>query len=311
MDIKSKMCKNVNIIFGILCLIPCLNLAVSFAAAGLILSLGNSISAFYVFFAIPQFIFPIITTVSVGVLHCYTVKDRARVSDFKEPVSLGDGFLLTMIFLGAVFVTEIISVLNTLFFNGIGIYFPQLSFSQFIPTDPLQAVVFIIVIAVLPALSEEIIYRFFICGTLSEYSAAGAVTVSAIAFGLMHGNLQQLLYAVAAGIVLGYVFLKTKNIRFTVFLHFLNNIISSAYLLTDEYLGEKAYEIMFTAVTAISVVGCIVCSVIYFRKRGFSVVSEKKSVIPAYTVIGAVFKSPFFYLFAALEAGLMFINLLG
>lgn len=310
MDIKKEMNKKVNTLFGILCLIPCLNIAVPIVILGQLSGLGYTIPYFYCLFAIPQFIFPVITAFLVAILCRFTVKNRARVSDFKEPMTFGDGFMLTMIFLGAIFILEIISVLNTLFFNSIGIYFPQLSYSTFIPTDPLQTIVFIIVIAVLPALSEEIIYRFFVCGSLSEYSAAGAVTVSAIAFGLMHGNLQQLLYATAAGLVLGYIFLKTKNIRFTIFLHFFNNILSSVYLLTERYLGIQAYEIMFSAVTLVSVVGCIFCSVFYFRKKGFSLNYGKKPVLPTYSVIGSVLKAPFFYLFTVLEVGLMLLNMI-
>ena len=59
------------------------------------------------------------------------------------------------------------------------------------------------------------------------YGEKLAVITSALMFGLFHGNLSQLFYAFALGLVFGYVYLKTGKLRYSIGLHMLINFIGS------------------------------------------------------------------------------------
>ncbi len=80
--------------------------------------------------------------------------------------------------------------------------------------------------AVIPAFSEELLFRGAILSNLKPYGKNMAIIVSALLFGLMHQHAGQLLYATAAGLVMGYIAVECDSIWPTVLLHFLNNLFS-------------------------------------------------------------------------------------
>ena len=88
-------------------------------------------------------------------------------------------------------------------------------------------------IALIPGFFEE----FMVRGTLvGSYRRTGrlraAILLSALIFGLMHGNATQFFYAAVAGIVLAFLYILSGSIWPGVFLHFLNNGSS----VVEEYL---------------------------------------------------------------------------
>ena len=73
---------------------------------------------------------------------------------------------------------------------------------------------------------EEVIYRGFILnGLIKKYSSIVALIISSLLFGIMHFNLFQSINAFLIGIIIGYIFIKTKSIYLCIFLHFCNNFI--------------------------------------------------------------------------------------
>lgn len=71
---------------------------------------------------------------------------------------------------------------------------------------------------------EEVVYRGFVLRSFQKYGKIASVTISAILFGVMHGNLPQGIFAVGVGIVLGYVTLE-YSIYWAMALHIVNNFI--------------------------------------------------------------------------------------
>ena len=80
--------------------------------------------------------------------------------------------------------------------------------------------------ALLPAMLEEMLFRYIPLKLLLPYSRRGAIFVSALMFSLIHLNIFQLPYALFAGVALGFVTLLSGSIVPSVILHFLNNAIS-------------------------------------------------------------------------------------
>ena len=97
---------------------------------------------------------------------------------------------------------------------------------------------------ILPAFLEEILMRgIFLERFLKRYSPYVAVLMSAFLFGLMHGNPSQIFEGFFAGCFLGFVYVRTRNIKYCILIHFVNN--GGAWLeyqLTDHFKGRPIIE---------------------------------------------------------------------
>ena len=95
---------------------------------------------------------------------------------------------------------------------------------------------------ILAPIFEELIFRKLIIDRLARFGTGLAITVSAIAFGLFHSNFYQLFYAVALGFILGYMYAKTRDIKYSVILHAIINFLGSvvAMLIGDRMVRFEA-----------------------------------------------------------------------
>ena len=85
----------------------------------------------------------------------------------------------------------------------------------------------VLVMVVLAPVIEEYIFRKQLIDRMNIYGEKLAVITSALMFGLFHGNLSQLFYAFALGLVFGYIYLKTGRLCYSVGLHMLINFLGS------------------------------------------------------------------------------------
>ena len=83
--------------------------------------------------------------------------------------------------------------------------------------------------AIVPAVLEEFALRGIVLGSLRKFGDTFALITSSLCFGIMHGNFEQIPFAFMAGLILGFVTIKTGSLRVAVFIHFLNNFISVAF----------------------------------------------------------------------------------
>lgn len=86
-----------------------------------------------------------------------------------------------------------------------------------------------------PALVEEFACRGLMLGTLKKYGEGFAVVVSAILFGIIHGNFEQIPFAFLVGLVLGFITVKSGTLWVSVAVHGFNNLIS---VLSDYFLSS-------------------------------------------------------------------------
>jgi hypothetical protein len=59
---------------------------------------------------------------------------------------------------------------------------------------------------------------------LRSYGESACVLVSALLFGLFHGNLNQFFYAFGLGAIFAFIYVKTQRLRYTIFLHMIINL---------------------------------------------------------------------------------------
>ena len=77
---------------------------------------------------------------------------------------------------------------------------------------------------------EELFFRKLLITRLERYGEGPAIIVSGLVFGLFHGNFGQVFYAVALGLVLGYIYIRTRKIIVTIGLHMMINLFGGLLL---------------------------------------------------------------------------------
>ena len=97
---------------------------------------------------------------------------------------------------------------------------------------------------VLAPIVEELIFRKLLIDRLSIYGDKTAILFSSVAFGLMHGNLYQFFYATLLGALFGYVYTKTRNIKYTVYMHTIVNFMGSIMALPVQKALDSFYTIL-------------------------------------------------------------------
>ncbi|MCF0208617.1 MAG: CPBP family intramembrane metalloprotease, partial [Bacteroidaceae bacterium] len=98
-----------------------------------------------------------------------------------------------------------------------------------------------IVIAILVPLAEEIVFRGSVLRVFLNFNRPWlAIVISAMLFGLVHGNTAQFIHATLLGILLGYVYYKTGSILPGVFLHFINNLATFVMIKVNPDIANDA-----------------------------------------------------------------------
>lgn len=72
---------------------------------------------------------------------------------------------------------------------------------------------------------EEFIFRKLIIDRIRPFGEAVSVLVSALFFGLFHGNVNQFFYAFGLGAIFAFLYVKTGRLRYPVFLHMTINLL--------------------------------------------------------------------------------------
>ncbi len=174
----------------------------------------------------PEYMFWIITFVPLYCvafpLTCFLMK-RVPREDLKETTSIGVGkwfYFLAIAFFAMVvgsIIGSIVGAVFKIFDINTGIAVESLTSSN----SSIGAVV----LALLAPIVEELIFRKFLIDRMHMFGGHVAVMTSALMFGLFHGNFSQFFYAWFLGIVFGYVYYKTGNVLYTIFMHMFINFL--------------------------------------------------------------------------------------
>lgn len=91
--------------------------------------------------------------------------------------------------------------------------------------DPGQLFISLFAIALLPAVAEEIFYRAILIDRLTKVGGNKhmAILISALIFAAIHFQPANMLPILFMGLLFGYIYVQTRNIFYSMFIHFLNN----------------------------------------------------------------------------------------
>ncbi len=137
--------------------------------------------------------------------------------------------------------------------------------------DPWITLLCVVIIA---PIVEELFFRKAMIDRLSAFHPMDAILFSALLFGLVHGNLTQFLYAFPLGILLGIIYYRTQNIRYTILLHVavntLGGLVPQLVTMLTGSMDETAAMIVMAVysqlILALAVLGLIF---LIIRRKNF------------------------------------------
>lgn len=129
---------------------------------------------------------------------------------------------------------------------------------------------YIIVIAVLPAICEEFLFRNAILRGMKKKGYLFAAVVSSVMFSLMHGNADQLIHQFFVGMVLAYVMHISGSLLAPIIIHFTNNLIAIGlnYVFESDVLAGVSDGAFAIALVIMIIFGSVlvIMSLKYFAK---------------------------------------------
>lgn len=185
-----------------------------------------------------------------------------------------------------------LSQLNGLFLNWLARFGYQDTPIQLPSMDGFGFIGVLCVLALLPAVFEEIIFRGLLLKGMRSFGLVGAVLINGALFSLYHQNPAQTLYQFCCGAAFALMAIRAGSILPTALAHFFNN----ALILVLTKLGVDTFPVPVLVVALIVSALCLVGSLlwlIFFEKRGFSKEengkNEEKKHFFVYAAVGIAF----------------------
>jgi membrane protease YdiL (CAAX protease family) len=136
-------------------------------------------------------------------------------------------------------------------------------------------IVSLIIIALLPAIFEEMLFRGCLQPVMINITknAFAGILITAILFSALHASFYGFLSRLALGVILGYIFYYSKNLWLPIIFHFLHNalgvtelyVLSKKGLLNSNAMNEDTLPLYY---------GLIALAALYFAFRIFKKESE-------------------------------------
>lgn len=109
-------------------------------------------------------------------------------------------------------------------------------------STPIAVIMSFIVMALIPALGEELLFRGAIQKSLHEhqFDSHKAIFITALLFSVLHFEFTGFFYRFLLGALFGYVYFWSKNILYPIFMHFCNNALSLVFLMyNNESINQQ------------------------------------------------------------------------
>lgn len=159
------------------------------------------------------------------------------------------------------------------FFEGIGIDY-DVDFGDN-PSGVLGFLLSFIATAIVPALVEEFACRGIVLGLLKKHGEGFAIIVSSIVFGIMHGNFEQIPFAVLVGLILGYIYVKTNSIWISIAVHCANNAVSVIFTYLNNTLSANMQNVVYLLYLTFGLLAAIVGVCLLTKNNTFTFELEK------------------------------------
>lgn len=138
-----------------------------------------------------------------------------------------------------------------------------------------QIFFYIINVAVIPAITEELYCRKALCSALAPYGQKTAIIVSSVVFSLLHANFYMFLHTFVVGLIAGWLYVGTKNIKISMAFHFVFNLLSVIGTLIQYRVSEDAAITFMVGRAIISFFVFAFCLVYLIHQRKMQIKDEE------------------------------------
>ncbi len=139
--------------------------------------------------------------------------------------------------------------------KNFGLGTPYVSSSSNIITDsPFEFAVSLLSTAIVPAISEEFVFRGVMLSSLRKFGDGFALLATSLLFGFMHGNLTQIPFAFIVGLILGFAAVSTNSMLPSITIHALNN----AYSVLNSFLYKNYKDLGMTSEAVFLILATII-----------------------------------------------------
>lgn len=121
------------------------------------------------------------------------------------------------------------------------------------------------IIVICAPFAEELLFRKFLIDRTIQYGELLCVIFSSFVFALYHGNLNQFIYAFPLGLFFAFLYVKTRDIRYSITIHMAVNFLGSFVSQTLMDYSEKLLTIYSTFIVYAMLAGIILF--LLFHKR--------------------------------------------
>lgn len=176
-------------------------------------------------------------------------KIPVQISSDKKKMSFGKLFIAFLMCYSITYIANFAGVICT---TIIALFKPSGEVENVMMeiTGSLHPAVNFFIVVICAPIMEELLFRKVLLSRTIKYGEGVSIVFSGLVFGLFHGNLNQFVYAFLLGIFFGFIYVKTRDIRYSIFLHMGINFMGSfigAFIL--EHSGYMA--IMEAATTGL------------------------------------------------------------
>ena len=186
----------------------------------------------------------------------------------------------------------------------------------------------VLTVGILAPIFEELIFRKLLIDRLIKHGEFVAIFLSGLAFGLYHGNFQQFFFTLFVGWLWAFVYVRTGNVRNSIFLHMTMNMSTSiiSVHLSQKYLEYNPevstdpavltkimqenpdallYFGLYSAWIIILIGGALIGFIVflvYFCSKKFRLLKQENEPSRGQT-LAAIFTSPYLWLFLLCAIG--------
>lgn len=174
--------------------------------------------------------------------------------------------------------------------------------------DLLSQIALYIFTGILAPIYEELIFRFGALGSSQKFGSWSMIISTSVLFGLYHMNYDQLFFAIAFGLCLGFLFIKTQSLWPPLILHIFVNMMSIVIRIFFIWGWSNIVTVLFFCLMLIGLILLII--EIITNRDAFKLPTQFKE-ISELRKIGIYFLSPITALTTVILLTWTIVNALG
>lgn len=127
--------------------------------------------------------------------------------------------------------------------------------------------VYIFAVSILAPFMEEFFFRGLIFTKLEKYGTGFAILISGLLFGIAHTQIVTIIFATIAGIALGYIYAKTRNLMVTVIIHVIYNFSTCLSQYNKYFFGSNGKMIINIIYLSFIILGVVSAVILLVNKK--------------------------------------------